>query len=72
MISINDARTHRSKLKLSPVAVCVSGDIPLHGGSSVEALNLQMKYANATMAEYMAEGKKLLERYGPQAAARRP
>ena len=36
-----------------------------------EALDLQMKFANTTMAEYMAEGKKLLEMYGPQAAARR-
>lgn len=36
-----------------------------------EALDLQMKFANTTMNEYMAEGKKLLETYGPQTAARR-
>ena len=36
-----------------------------------EALDLQMKFANATMTEYMNEGKKLLELYGPQAAAKR-
>lgn len=35
-----------------------------------EALELQMRFANTTMAEYMAAGKKLLEMYGPQSAAK--
>ena len=34
-----------------------------------EALDLQMKFANATMAEYMAEGKKLMALYGLPAKA---